>query len=91
MAEVRLTAAQAALTRSCLFRELGDAAEGLAHEAQPAAQEPSEACGEDALGRYRQVLAGAELLEAVGWSTRGDQELLVSAERERRNNGGAMA
>ncbi len=91
MAEVRLTAAQAALTRSCLFSELADAAEGLGVEAQHAAQEPSEAVGEDALGRCRHALATAELLDAVGWATRGDRELLMAAERERQANGRAMA
>jgi len=91
MAEVRLTAAQAALTRSCLFRELADAAEGLNVEAERAAQEPSEVVGEDALGRCRHVLATAELLDAVGWATRGDRELLLQSDRERQANGRATA
>jgi len=41
MAEVRLTAAQAALTRSCLFRELAAAAEGLGVEASTPPRSPA--------------------------------------------------
>jgi len=47
--------------------------------------------GEDALGRCRHVLATAELLDAVGWATRGDRELLLQSDRERQANGRATA
>jgi len=83
-----VTEGQLAHTRSLLFADLTEQTSVLTEQAQHAAQEPPEVSGEDALGTYRQCVGPTvELLNAVGWSTRGDRELLLALEAERRSGG----
>lgn len=87
-----VTEGQLAHMRSLLFADLTEQTIVLTEQAQHAAQEPPDVSGEDALGTYRQgVRPTVELLDAVGWSTRGDRALLLTLEAERRSSGRATA
>jgi len=82
---VSLTVPQVALLRQIVFRDLMGAAENLQGLAEVAAQGLCDVAGEDAEGTYASIMRDtAELLDVLGWSTRGDGEMLVRTQRERR-------
>jgi len=81
-----LTGPQVALLRQIVFRDLTDLAGRLQDDASEAAQGLSNIAGDDAEGMYASIMRGtAELLDVLGWSTRGDGEMLVRTQRERRS------
>lgn len=83
---VRLTVPQVALLRQIVFRDLEDLAGRLQDEAGEAAQGLSNMAGDDAEGMYASIMRDTtELLDVLGWSTRGDGEMLVRTQRERRS------
>ncbi len=83
---VSLTVPQVALLRQIVFRDLTDLAGRLQDEASEAAQGLSNIAGDDAEGMYASIMRDtAELLDVLGWSTRGDGEMIVRTQRERRS------
>ncbi len=83
---VSLTGPQVARLRQIVFRDLEDLAGRLQDEAGEAAQGLSNIAGDDAEGMYASIMRDtAELLDVLGWSTRGDGEMLVRTQRERRS------
>jgi len=83
---VSLTVPQVALLRQIVFRDLADLAGRLQDEAGEAAQGLSNVAGDDAEGMYASIMRDtAELLDVLGWSTRGDGELLVAHQKSGRN------
>jgi len=86
MTTLSLTGPQVALLRQIVFRDLTDLAGRLQDDASEAAQGLSNIAGDDAEGMYASIMRGtAELLDVLGWSTRGDGEMLVRTQRERRS------
>jgi len=80
-----LTVPQVALLRQIVFRDLTGLAGRLQDDASEAAQGLSNVAGGDAEGTYATSMsATAELLDVLGWSTVGDGEMIVRAEREKR-------
>lgn len=76
---------QLALLRQIVFRDLTDLAGRLQDDASGAAQGLSNVAGGDAEGTFTTSMsATAELLDVLGWSTVGDGEMIVRAEREKR-------
>lgn len=80
------TEPQLALLRQIMFRDLMEAADNLHGQAEEAAQGLSNVVGDDAQGTYRSVMRYTiELLDIIGWSTRGDGELLVAHQKSGRD------
>ncbi len=80
------TVPQVALLRQIVFRDLMGAAENLQGLAEAAAQGLCDVAGEDAEDTYASIMRDtAELLDVLGWATRGDGEMLVRTQRERRS------
>ncbi len=82
-AAVTLDSTQAIYIRQLLFTELHSVADEISRMAQEAA-EGHDLAGDDAHGTYRQRIAViAGLLDTIGWSTAGDQAIVVDLERRR--------
>lgn len=79
------TEPQLALLRQIVFRDLMEAADNLHEQADTAAQGLSDVVGDDAQGTYHSVMRYTiELLDVIGWSTRGDGEMLVAHQKDGR-------
>ena len=80
------TEPQLALLRQIVYHDLMEAADNLHGQAEEAAQGLSDVVGEDAEGTYQSVMRYTiELLDIIGWSTRGDGELLVAHQKNGRD------
>jgi hypothetical protein len=80
---VTLDATQAIYVRQLLYTELHTVANEISRMALEAA-EGHDIAGDDAHGTYRQrITVIAELLDTIGWSTTGDQAVVVDLERRK--------
>ena len=79
MVTVELTRKQLACVRMSMFLEIQRTAELLADDAHQA-HESGGVGGADARCAFVVLSHAAEVLDALGWDTQGDQEVIIEAE-----------
>jgi hypothetical protein len=81
---VSLNEVQCVYMRRLLFEELHAAARILVDQTDAVVNDAGALAGDDAYGTYvNRLQVTAELLDTVGWSTRGDTAAIVRLERDR--------